>query len=551
MTQQQHRNALSPGRQVGNYRIEKVLGQGGFGITYLGRDDRLERYVAIKEYFPVEFSSRDQDGSVHPQSEPDRDVYSWGLERFLAEGKTLAKFKHPNIVRVIDYLEQNNTAYIIMEYEHGSDLQGILKQKKTLPPEEILEVFLPLLDGLSQVHKEGFIHRDIKPANIFIREDGSPVLIDFGSARQGLASRTRTLTTLVSPGYAPFEQYNADGPGKQGPWTDVYALGASMYRALFGRSPLDAVSRAEERVAGRADPFMSATMIGKDHYPLPLLAAIDRALRFLPEERPRDIADWLQSFEHGGQVPAPQDTEGETVRLDPEAVTAALPEAGGKELTGQDAGRYDMKLAVTRFLVFGMLTLWAFTSYQLGHHLAGYAGDEREAKLCNRLQYLFPGVYIFTLLLVLSWIVPNVFSEHFFGASYILKIVFISAVIFYLNTLAFVAWYMRMLKRVDRNNLARQADSGGWGDDQAREAGNQLVSRWEKIDNNVMLFLIVTLPIIFSPYVCAKLFYTSSSQVLILALPVIVMLAGGLFHVWGTRLLINSWNEIIARKYEG
>lgn len=545
MTQQQHRNALPLGAQIGSHRIEKILGQGGFGITYLGRDNRLERYVAIKEYFPVEFSSRDRDGSVHPQSEQEREVYAWGLERFLAEGKTLAKFKHPNIVRVIDYLEQNNTAYIIMEYEHGSDLQSILKQKKTLPPDEILNVFLPLLAGLAIIHKEGFIHRDIKPANIFIREDGSPVLIDFGSARQGMATRTRTLTTLVSPGYAPFEQYNADGGGKQGPWTDVYALGASMYRALFGRSPLDAVSRAEERVAGRDDPFMSAILLGRDHYPLPLLEAIDQALQFLPEDRPQTIADWLSAFNQDGRVPAAHDAEAETMKVEPPPPTAAVTVKPAP--AAQPAGRYNMQLAVTRYLVFGMLTLWAFTGYMLSHYLAGHARNEKEAKLGNRLQYLFPGVYLFTLLLVLSWIVPNVFSGHYFGQSYILKAVLISAIIFYLNTLVFVVWYMKTLKNLDRCYLDDRAGSEGWSDDKTREAGNRLVSRWEKIDNNTVLFLIVTLPIIFSPYVCAKLFYTSSSQILIMSLPVIVMLAGGLFHIWGTRLLLNTWNSIIVR----
>jgi serine/threonine protein kinase len=293
MAEGKYRNALPLGGTIGSYRIERILGQGGFGITYLAYDEKLDRQSAIKEYFPTEFSRREADGNVYPQSEEKESVFAWGMGRFLNEGKTLAKFKHPNIVRVIDYLEDNHTAYIIMEYEHGNDLQTILKEKKTLSAGGVLEIFRPLLDGLALVHQAGFIHQDIKPANIFIRMDGSPVLIDFGSARQGLASKTRTLTTLVSPGYAPFELYNAEGPGQQGPWTDIYALGASMYKSLFGRAPPDAVSRAEERVAGHPDPYMSALTVGGDEYPTTLLQAIDRALALLPDERPQTIKAWL------------------------------------------------------------------------------------------------------------------------------------------------------------------------------------------------------------------------------------------------------------------
>ena len=128
MTSQKYRNAIPIGEKIGAYRIENILGQGGFGITYLARDEKLDRYLAIKEYFPSEFSKREENGTVYPQSEGEEEIYEWGLERFLNEGKTLAKFKHPNIVRVIDYLEENNTAYIIMEYEHGNDLQNILKE---------------------------------------------------------------------------------------------------------------------------------------------------------------------------------------------------------------------------------------------------------------------------------------------------------------------------------------------------------------------------------------------------------------------------------------
>ena len=546
MTDPKYRNALPPGATVGSYRIEKILGQGGFGITYLARDEKLERYVAVKEYFPTEFSRRESDGMVYPQSEDDEQVYAWGMERFLDEGKTLAKFKHPNIVRVIDYLEENNTAYILMEYEHGKDLQTILKEKKALSGEEILEIYLPLLDGLSLVHKAGFIHRDIKPANIFIREDGSPVLIDFGSARQGLATKTRTLTTLVSPGYAPFEQYNADGPGKQGPWTDIYALGASMYKSLFGRSPLDAVSRAEERVAGRDDPYMTAALMGEGHYPVRILEAIDMALAFLPEERPQTIGDWINFISESAPGTGTGFEDAETIKV---AATVKQEPRKIKEETDyphrlEEPG---LKLAITKYIVIGMLTFWAYTSYMLCKNLAAFVAGFNSFHIDSRIKFLFSGIYAFTMLLVLSWIVPNVFMGHVLGETYILNIVLLSALLFYANTAAFVLWYMKQVKKLDIFLLDEQIKHQPGGEKGAREAKNAMITKWEGIDNHVVLFLVVSLPIIFSAYIGARLFFTSESQILVLALPVIIMFLGGIFHVWGTRLLVNTYNNTLVR----
>lgn len=540
MADGKYRNALPLGGMIGSFRIERILGQGGFGITYLAHDEKLDRQVAIKEYFPTEFSMRAADGTVNPQSEEEESVYVWGMERFLNEGQTLAKYKHPNIVRVIDYLEENHTAYIIMEYEHGDDLQTILKEKKTLSAGEVLEIFRPLLDGLALVHQSGFIHRDIKPANIFIRVDGSPVLIDFGSARQGLASKTRTLTTLVSPGYAPFEQYNAEGPGKQGPWTDIYALGASMYKALFGRSPLDAVSRAEERVAGRPDPYMSAVTVGGDEYSPQLLQAIDRALAFLPNERPQTIDEWLAFFPGAEtRLPILEDSEAQTLK-----VSAPVEQPAGASEVGStpDVG---LKLAVTRFIVFGMLTLWVFTAYVLCDRLQRCAVGAGVA-IDARMRYVFSGIYGVLMLVILSWTIPNVFLGYVFNLNYILWMILLSALLFYLNTAAFVLWYMKGIKRLDGVLLdglltRRGTDAAG-----VREERNAWIGKWEDIDNHVVLFLVISLPIIFSPYVCARILYSGASQYLTLALPVIVMSLGGVFHVWGTRLLINTYNNTLT-----
>ncbi|MGH8547018.1 MAG: serine/threonine-protein kinase [Methylococcales bacterium] len=240
MTQPIHRNALKPGYELHWYRIERVLGQGSFGITYLARDLNLDQEVAIKEYLPMELAVREPDFSVQPAADTHGEQFKWGLDRFIAEAKTLARFKHPNIVRVLTVFEANRTGYMVMEYEHGDNLKDILTRRGTLAEDELLRIVLPILDGLETVHERGFIHRDIKPANLFIRANGSPVLIDFGSARQALGVETRTLTTLVSHGYAPYEQYYSKGE-KQGPWTDFYGLGATLSSghrgATSGREP--------------------------------------------------------------------------------------------------------------------------------------------------------------------------------------------------------------------------------------------------------------------------------------------------------------------------
>lgn len=273
------------------YVIEQILGQGGFGITYLAKDTNLGQRVAIKEFLPVELAMRERDASIHPVSSEKGDEFEWGLERFMSEAKTLARFKHPNIVRVLTVFQENNSAYMVMEYEQGKGLHEILKQCKTLPEQELLKIILPILDGLAAVHASNFIHRDIKPANIYIRDDASPVLLDFGSARQSIGERTHTLTTMVSPGYAPFEQYVSKS-NKQGPWTDIYGLSATLYRAVTGISPVESMSRSEAILHTGKDVFVPAMDIARNNYSESLLRAIDHGLAFKPEDRPQNINDW-------------------------------------------------------------------------------------------------------------------------------------------------------------------------------------------------------------------------------------------------------------------
>ncbi|MFT4583075.1 MAG: serine/threonine protein kinase [Gammaproteobacteria bacterium] len=291
MAQPELRNSLKTDHQLHWYRIDSVLGQGGFGITYLAYDPNLDQHVAIKEYLPMDLAVRDGDNSVYPASSANRERYQWGLDRFISEARTLAKFKHPAIVRVLSVFEENNTAYMVMEYERGKSLQQILDTRKTLNEDELIPILGPLLDGLEQMHSTGFIHRDIKPANIYVREDGSPVLLDFGSARQALGEQTKSLTSIVSPGYAPFEQYYSKSD-RQGPWTDIYSLAATMYRAISGIMPMDAIDRSEAILKAERDIFVSAGEIGEGRYSVGFMRALDHALNFSEKKRPQTIGEW-------------------------------------------------------------------------------------------------------------------------------------------------------------------------------------------------------------------------------------------------------------------
>ena len=200
-----YRNALPLETSLLEYRLEGVLGAGGFGITYLALDTHLEKQVAIKEYLPTDLAMRALDGSVVPVATEHEHDYQWGLERFIQEARTLARFSHPHIVRVIRYFEANGTGYMVMDYEKGESLNQLLRH--SAPPDEprLRAILMPLLDGLQAVHEAGFLHRDIKPSNIFLREAGGPVLLDFGAARAAVGGATRSMTAVLTPGYAPLE----------------------------------------------------------------------------------------------------------------------------------------------------------------------------------------------------------------------------------------------------------------------------------------------------------------------------------------------------------
>lgn len=287
--------ALPAGFRLHEYRIDSVLGQGGFGITYLATDVNLNARVAIKEYLPEQIAFRTSDKTVSATSTEHVDRYRSGLASFLFEGRTLATFRHPHIVRVARFFEAHQTAYMVLEYERGSALKTWWPEHP-LPEAELVQLLRPLLDGLSVVHGAGYLHRDIKPDNILVRGgDGGLVLLDFGSARQAVGGAADE-DIVVTPGYAPIEQYQ-DGP--QGAWTDIYALGATLYWLVAGKKPPSADQRLR-----RTDPMLSAVEAGRGRYGLPFLAAIDWALRPQPDQRPQSIAEWRAGLfaEHAGSL---------------------------------------------------------------------------------------------------------------------------------------------------------------------------------------------------------------------------------------------------------
>lgn len=326
-------NALPGGYTLHEYRIESVLGVGGFGLTYLATDSNLNLRVAIKEYLPGEFAKRTADSTVEPHTGANTDSFLWGLQRFMEEAKTLASFRHPNIVRVMRFFEANQTGYMVMEFVEGVPLPTWMASRRPLPREDLLNIAVPLLDGLALVHRSGYLHRDIKPANVFMREDGSPVLLDFGSARE-LKRGEQELTAVVSPGYAPLEQYHANG--KQGPWTDLYAFAGVLYWMLTGTKPVEATARVRQDEMPAAAAQCNAETYGAD-----LLKAIDWALKPHEDERPQSVAEFRHALT-GNTAPVAQprpavSTDAPTTLLKPvQPVTAS-------GLTGMAIDREQLK----------------------------------------------------------------------------------------------------------------------------------------------------------------------------------------------------------------
>ena len=280
-------------RLIGHYTIEGVLGQGGFGITYLGIDELHEKKVAIKEFFPQGIVTRniEYQDTVTVTFVGEKENYEKGKERFLKEARTMAKFsKDEGIVKALDFFEINNTAYIVMEYLEGITLKQYLRENQRIAPEDLIELLVPLIESLDEIHSQGMIHRDISPDNIMVLPDGRIKLMDFGAARDYTEFGEKSLSIVLKPGYAPPEQYQTHGI--QGPWTDIYALCATMYKCITGENPPDAIERVMD------DHLKKISAFG-----IPVLPQIEEAIikgmSVAANDRYQNVGDFCEDL-YGG-----------------------------------------------------------------------------------------------------------------------------------------------------------------------------------------------------------------------------------------------------------
>ena len=285
-------NALPVGTRLHEFEIVALVGVGGFGIVYLARDCVLERKVALKEYLPSALASRGPGVTVAPTSSRDSETFHIGLRSFINEGRMLAQFDHPALVKVYRFWEANGTAYMVMPYYEGITLKEELRRAGAPPDEMRLKQLLTqLLDALEVLHRANALHRDIAPDNILILPDGNPLLLDFGAARRVITDRTQELTAILKPGYAPIEQYAESPALKQGPWTDLYALAAVVYFAITGERPAPAVARSI------TDPVVPLEQAASGRYSPRFLRALDQALAVKPDDRPQNVAQFRSALE--------------------------------------------------------------------------------------------------------------------------------------------------------------------------------------------------------------------------------------------------------------
>ena len=293
-------------RLIGRYTIEGVLGQGGFGITYLGIDELHEKKVAIKEFFPQGIVTRniEYQDTVTVTFVGEKDNYEKGKERFLKEARTMAKFsKDEGIVKALDFFEINNTAYIVMEYLEGITLKRYLRENQRIAPEDLIELLVPLIESLDEIHSQGMIHRDISPDNIMVLPDGRIKLMDFGAARDYTEFGEKSLSIVLKPGYAPPEQYQTHGV--QGPWTDIYALCATMYKCITGENPPDAIERVMDDSLKKISEFGIVIPPQEE-------AAIIKGMSVSAKDRYQDIKDFCEDL-YGGyeETSVPENKESE------------------------------------------------------------------------------------------------------------------------------------------------------------------------------------------------------------------------------------------------
>lgn len=285
-------NALPPGYRFNEFEIKEVIGGGGFGIVYRAWDHQLERTIAIKEFMPSSLAVRNDDMTLVLRSDRFSKAFSAGLNSFIQEARLLARFNHPNLLHVLRFWVQNDTAYMGTVFYSGTTLSHLRDQNPRLVDEVWIRRMLPMLLGaIKTIHDEGYLHRDISLDNIQIQDNGLPVLLDFGSARRSIGSVSDETETMLRPGFAPIEQYTDDNESEQGPWTDIYALGAVLHTLIVGSPPPVSVVRS---IQDGYQPLISRHLPG---YSAPLLIAVDKALALKMEDRPQTIDEFAALIE--------------------------------------------------------------------------------------------------------------------------------------------------------------------------------------------------------------------------------------------------------------
>ncbi len=305
-------------RLIGRYTIEGVLGQGGFGITYLGMDELHEKPVAIKEFFPQGIVTRniEYQDTVTVTFVGEKDNYEKGKERFLKEARTMAKFsKDEGIVKALDFFEINNTAYIVMEYLEGVTLKQYLRENQRIAPEDLIELLVPLIESLDEIHSQGMIHRDISPDNIMVLPDGRIKLMDFGAARDYTEFGEKSLSIVLKPGYAPPEQYQTHGV--QGPWTDIYALCATMYKCITGENPPDAIDRLVD------DHLKKISAFGFTVSPQ-IEEAIIKGMSVAAKDRYQNVGDFCEDLYGGYEERSVSEAEESQSQVEPETAEQSV-----------------------------------------------------------------------------------------------------------------------------------------------------------------------------------------------------------------------------------
>ena len=276
--------ALPIGYRFNEYEIQQVIGEGGFGIVYRACDSELDRTVAIKEFMPASIALRDEDHHLLLRSERFMRLYQAGLHSFVQEAKTLGRFNHPHLLHVLRFWQANDTAYMVTQFYQGETLKiRYLREFSPCSEADIRAMLPPLLSALKTLHDHDYLHRDIAPDNILLQQDGSPVLLDFGSACKTIGHLTDKTEIMLKPGYAPIEQYSEGRDGDQGPWTDIYALGAVLHALICGEAPPVSVVRS------LSDSYLPLAERELSGYSRGLLRTIDLMLVCEPDQRPQSI----------------------------------------------------------------------------------------------------------------------------------------------------------------------------------------------------------------------------------------------------------------------